>query len=507
MKRGRHTTINPAGVDRCQPRVERSQARADHNPGGRWTTTGNPERGERIWPLQYAVAAIVCLFCSLLCSSLPSAEQPNIVLILSDDQGWHQAGCYGSDFYETPNIDRLASAGMRFTDAYAACHVCSPTRASLMTGKYPARLHVTDHVGGKRKVWHGLKLLVPEWNWNIGLPLEETTLAESLRAAGYATGHFGKWHLNRDKKYQPGRPGDPASQGFDDVLTTHKPGAGPASKYENDAHHVREITERSIAFMEAHRNQPFFCYVTHNSIHNPIMEREELVALYQAKPGSDRADHNPTVGAMVDTLDKSVGTLLDQLDNLGLADNTIVVYTSDNGCKWGPEVLKPLRGGKAELYEGGIRVPLIVRWPAVVEPGSLCAVPVITNDFYPTLIEAAGEKCADPEGDGLSLLPLLTQTGNLDRDAIYWHYPHYHKMSMAPGGAIRQGRYKLIEWFEKSIDGIDTPGAIELFDLEKDLSEQHDLAKDRPELALRMYEKLADWRLTVRAQMMIRNPQ
>ncbi|MEO2032489.1 MAG: sulfatase [Planctomycetaceae bacterium] len=431
-----------------------------------------------------------------------AAGSPNIVFILADDQGWHQAGCYGSHFYVTPNIDRLAAEGMRFTSAYAACQVCSPTRASIMTGKYPARLHITNFIPGSAEKFVDSRLLVPAWQKS--LPLEEVTIAEALKNKGYSTGHFGKWHLNIDKKYKPGRPGDPASQGFDDVLTTHKPGAGPKSKYEDDAHHVREITERALTFIKANRSKPFFCYVTHNSIHRPITERPELVAKYQARADSSRPDQNPVVGAMMDTLDRSVGRILDQLDALNLSDNTLVIYYSDNGCMWGSDVLKPLRGGKAQMWEGGIRVPFIVRWPGVVEPGSVCDVPVTSVDMFPTLLDAAGEKPSFPNVDGESLLPLLSRSGELTRSAIYWHYPHYHHQGGFPSGAIRRGHFKLIEWFDKSIDGIETPGALQLFDLQQDISEQHDLSEIEPDLTDDLYQELRKWRAVVGAQTMPR---
>ncbi|MBX3436506.1 MAG: sulfatase [Planctomycetaceae bacterium] len=434
----------------------------------------------------------------------PDRHRPNIVFILADDQGQHQLGCYGAEFYETPHIDRLAAEGMKFTDAYAACPVCSPTRASIMTGKYPARLHLTDYIPGSDAAAKDQKLQLPDWRKH--LPQEEVTIAEVLKSVGYVTGHFGKWHLNHDKKYAPGRPGDPGSQGFDDVLTTEKPGAGPPSPYEDDAHHVREITEHALAFIETHRDRPFFCYLPHNSIHQPIAEREELIARYRSKPGSDRADHNPTVAAMAETLDAGVGRVLDKLDALGLSENTLVIYFSDNGCMWGPDVLKPLRGGKADLYEGGIRVPLLVRWPGVVAPGSMCDTPVTSIDFFPTLLECIGQKTSDSDVDGMSLLPLLRQEGTLKRDAIYWHYPHYHSLGVAPSGAIRKGRYKLIEWFEKSIDGVETPGAFELFDLASDPSEQRDLVHQRPDLARQLAHDLAEWRGHVKAQDMARNP-
>jgi arylsulfatase A-like enzyme len=434
-----------------------------------------------------------------------TSKKPNIVFILVDDLGWHQLGCCGSDFYETPNIDALARQGMRFTDAYAACPVCSPTRASIMTGKYPARLHITNHLKGSDP--KDEKLLAPKWADMLGL--EEVTIAEALRERGYVNGHFGKWHLSIDKNYRPHRPGDPHSQGFDDVLTTHKPGKGPKSPYENDAHHVRQITEHSLKFIEANRDKPFFCYISHNSIHRPEVEREELVAKYRAKPGADSdqeyGHNNPVQAAMLETLDKSVAMVLNKLDELNLADNTLLVFFGDNG-HLGPKDSKPLRGSKADLYEGGIREPLIVRWRGVVEAGSVCEEPVISNDFFPTLVEAAGGKVTDPTVDGVSIMPLLKQNGKLKRDALYWHYPHYHHQGIAPSGAIREGNYKLIEWYEKSIHGIDTLGALELYDLSKDLNEQNNLADKMPKKTKQLYKRLNAWRKKVRAQDMSLNP-
>ncbi|MHC4649026.1 MAG: sulfatase-like hydrolase/transferase [Planctomycetota bacterium] len=373
-----------------------------------------------------------------------------------------------------------------------------------MTGKYPARLHLTDFIkGGSPK---DKKLLTPDWT--PYLPLEEATIAEALKSAGYACGHFGKWHLNKNKKYKLGRPMDPGSQGFDDVLTTHKPGAGPKSKYEEDWHHVREITERSIAFIENNKDKPFFCYVTHNSIHRPEIEKDQLVTKYSNKPDADNdaryGHNNPKQAAMLETLDKSVGTLLKKLNELNLGDNTIVIFFSDNG-HLGPKDCKPLRGSKADLYEGGIRVPMIFRWPGVVKPGTTCDVPVISIDFLPTLLEVVGVKVTDPTVDGVSIMPLLKQSGKPKRDAIYFHYPHYHGQSIAPSGVIRKGKYKLVEWFEKSVDGF-SPGAVELYDLEKDLNEQDNLAEKMPKKARRLHAKLKRWRKSVGAQEMVRNP-
>lgn len=443
-------------------------------------------------------------------ASLPGAgrantkDRPNIVFILIDDMGYHQLRSSGNWFYESPNLDRLAKEGMRFTSAYAAAPICSPTRASIMTGKYPARLHLTCHLPGNPYPYNKLK--TPETA--PMLPVGETTIAEILKEAGYATGHFGKWHLNVDKDYELGRPGDPDTQGFDEVLTRDKPNeeetasAGADPNY--DAHHVDEITARSIQFIEKYRNEPFFCYISHSSIHRPVMEWAPRIVKYANKPeASNRMGNNPVHGAMVETLDAGVGRVLDKLDELGLADNTLVIAFSDNGSIFGREGLKPFYGGKADLYEGGVRVPMLVRWPGRVRPGTVCDEPVISNDFFPTISEVVGQADKNLEVDGVSLVPLLKQEGKLSRDALYWHYPHYHAQGIAPSGSIREDRYKLIEWFEKSrLQGPEAPGALELFDLATDPGERNNLAGGQPELTQRLYRKLLDWRESVGAQEM-----
>ncbi len=441
--------------------------------------------------------ALLYLFSSCMQSVNDLPEKPNIVFILADDLGQHQVGTYGGNFYETPNIDQLAAEGMRFNNAYAACTVCSPTRASIMTGKYPARLHLTDFIPGK--VPDDVPLLVPEWT--KFLPLEEITIAEALESTGYATGHFGKWHLNKDKKYALGRPGDPGSQGFDDVLTTHKPGAGPDSRYKEDWHHVREITERALSFIEKNKDTPFFCYVTHNSIHRPEIEKEVLLSKYNKKPEAIVGGRkNPIQAAMLETLDHSIGQILTKIKELNLEKNTVVVFFSDNG-QLGVKEGKPYRGSKGDLYEGGIRMPLIIRWPGIVEKGSISEEIVISNDFFPTLAEIAGIREMSGEIDGISLISLLKDPDvNLNRDAVYWHYPHYHKSGLGPQGAIRQGQYKLIEWYEKSL--LDLDGALELYDLQKDPGEQNNLADSKPEIANKLRHELRSWRQQVGAQEM-----
>ena len=453
-------------------------------------------------------------------SGVPTKKNPNFLFILADDLGWSQLGCYGSSFYETPSIDRLATEGMRFTDAYAACPVCSPTRASIMTGKYPARLHLTDFIAGGN--FPHEKYKQPEWQKY--LPLEEITIAEVLKTAGYATASFGKWHLSIAKKPPESLPYNPDKQGFDEYIVTYK----PSSRHdpETDAHNVEIITEKSLWFMEKNKDKPFFLYVTHNTIHGPILGKKKLVEKYRNKPGADLPQNNPVIGAMIEELDNSVGRLLKRLDELKIADNTIVVFFGDNGGLERSAKQTPLRSGKANLYEGGIREPLIVRWPGVVQPGSICSEPVISVDFFPTFLRTLGlenkvKKPIDPVRnsgtpkkqeknnisngvDGVSLLPLLRQSGALNRQAIYWHYPHYHSSSIGPCGAVRKGDYKLLEWFDETICG---PGnKFELYNLKQDIGEQNNLAKKMPEKTSELRELLTNWRNKVNAQMLTPNP-
>jgi arylsulfatase A len=425
--------------------------------------------------------------------------KPNFLFILADDFGWSQLGCYGSDFYETPNIDRLAEESMKFTDAYAACPVCSPTRASIMTGKYPARLHLTDFIAGGSFSYEKYK----QPQWQKYLPLEEITIAEVFKTAGYTTACFGKWHLSIDKKPPESLPYNPDKQGFDEYIVTYKPSS--SRNPESDAHNVEVITEKSLQFLEDNKDKPFFLYVPHNTIHSPILGKKKLIEKYKNKAGADLPQNNPIVAAMIEELDDSVGRLLDKLDELKIADSTIVIFFGDNGGLERSNKQTPLRSGKANLYEGGIREPLIVRWPSVVQPASTCSEPVISVDFFPTFLEILGLKNKAPKPiDGVSLLPLLTQTGPLNRRAIYWHYPHYHSSSIGPGGAVRMGDYKLLEWFDETICG--AGNEFELYNLKQDIGEQNNLAKKMPEKTRELKEMLANWRKEVNAQMLTPNP-
>ncbi len=414
-------------------------------------------------------------------------EKPNFLFILIDDLGWADLGCYGSTFHETPNIDRLAAQGMRFTDAYAACPVCSPTRASILTGKYPATVNLTDFIPGHPRPW--AKLRVPKFNQQ--LPLEEATIPEALKRAGYVSACMGKWHLG-------GKGFGPAQQGFDVVF----PGVNNHDKK------VRSLTDAAIRFIEENRDKPFFLYLAHHSVHIPIEARPELVKKYEAKlePGQKFPQQaNPRYAAMLEDLDHHTGRLIARLDQLGLGHKTVVVFYSDNGgliriFTGKGEITTsnaPLRSEKGTLYEGGIRVPLIVRWPGVVEPKTVCNVPVTSPDFYPTFLELA--RLGDLPGhrsDGESIVPLITQSDLLRRDAIFWHYPHYHHST--PAGAIRQGDMKLIEFFED--------GRLELYDLKADIGETKNLAGAMPEKAKALRTRLARWRESVGAKMPNPNP-
>jgi arylsulfatase A len=432
------------------------------------------------------------------------AKRPNIVFILIDDLGWADVGCFGSKYYQTPNIDRLAGQGMRFTDAYAACAVCSPTRASIMTGKYPARLHLTDWIAGEGdSPTHAL--LVPKWQ--KFLPLEEVTIAEALKPAGYICASIGKWHLGGPKYF-------PEHQGFDVNVAGSNLGHPPSYfwPYEGPRNRVPglkagghegeyltdRLTDAAEHFLEQHKAGPFFLYFAHYAVHVPLQAKPAVVAKYSAKPPPG-AQTNAVYAAMVESVDDSVGRILRKLDALNIASNTVVVFMSDNGGLW-PKATSnaPLRAGKGYAYEGGVREPLIIRWPGTIQPGTQCRVPVSSIDFFPTLLEVAGARVPGPV-DGLSLVPLLRQSGSIQREALFWHYPHYWSGNLVrPFGAVRVGDWKLIEFYEDM--------RVELYDLKDDLSEAHDLSQAQPEKAAQLRERLHQWREAMGAQMPTPNP-
>lgn len=437
-----------------------------------------------------------------------SLDRPNIVLINVDDLGWVDLACYGSGYYETPAIDRLASQGMRFTDGYAACAVCSPTRASIMTGRYPARVGITDWIHhldreahtaigtGKNPVEYvaaeGRPLLCPPnpyW-----MELDEVTLAEMLRPAGYTTCHIGKWHLGHRWWY-------PDRQGFDINIGGCEIGQPPTyfdPYYQNESRSSiptlpprkqgeylsdREADE-AVKFIQDNKARPFFLNMCPYAVHTPLEAKPDLVAKYRIKKPTNQK--NPVYAAMVESVDRTVGQIMKALDEAGLSHKTLVIFTSDNGGLMDHSTdNSPLRSGKGYPYEGGIRVPLIVRWPGRVEPGSECSVPVSSIDFFPTVCEAAGTGLpAGREIDGKNLAPLLTGKGTLEREAIFWHFPHY-RGDVVPYSIIRKGSWKLIKRYEGQ--------RFELFNLKEDLGEERELAEAMPEKVKELDADLREW--------------
>jgi arylsulfatase A-like enzyme len=443
---------------------------------------------------------IRCLFAAVL--GLPSAfvlaadVGPNVIVVLVDDMGWKDLSCQGSDFYETPHVDRLAAAGMRFTAGYAACTVCSPTRAALLAGQYPARLHLTDWIAGHERPRATLR--IPDWTKH--LPLEEVTVAERLQGAGYATASIGKWHLG-------GTGFAPEEQGFGVNLGGTDKGQppsyfspygiatlpdGPQGEYLTD----REAAE-AVAFIEAHRDRPFFLSVAHHCVHTPIQAKPEVAARYAAKrPGIP--PKRAAYAAMVESVDDAMGDILDALDRLGIRDRTAIIFTSDNGGQASLTDMRPLRAGKGSAYEGGIRVPFIVSWPGVTAAGSTSDAAVITPDIPATILDLTGVGPAPAQPlDGRSLAGVL-RGGSLDRDAIYWHYPHYHPSGATPYSAIRSGPWRLVHFYEDDRD--------ELYDLAADPGETTDLATTQPAKAAELRSTLDTWLTDVAAQLPTPNP-
>ncbi|QDU81074.1 Arylsulfatase [Polystyrenella longa] len=425
---------------------------------------------------------------------------PNVILFLADDMGWRDLACYGNEFHETPNIDQLAADGIRFTDAYAACPVCSPTRASILTGNYPATINLTDFIPGHYRPF--AKLTVPEFNQQ--LPDTQETLAEIMKSANYQTGSFGKWHLG-------GQGSLPPDHGFTDWVVSggrhFYPNfrTNPGRKIEDGTYLADFLTSEAERFLEENQDRPFFLYLPHYAVHIPLEAKKELIKKYEDKQKPAYGVNNPIYAAMVEHLDQSVGRLTQKLEELDLAENTIFIFYSDNGGLFkrfdgnGPDVMsnEPLRAEKGTLYEGGVRVPFIVRWPGKVQAGTESAAPVCSVDLLPTIVEMTGQSNQQKkQTDGVSLASLILKQEPLAERSLYWHYPHYHHCD--PSGSIRSGRYKLIEDFQE--------GRLELYDLETDLGEIHNLAEEKPELAATMQQQLADWRAIVGANMPVKNP-
>ena len=448
---------------------------------------------------------------------LAKAEaRPNVILFLVDDLGWADLSCQGSGYYKTPNIDRLASEGVRFTNAYAACAVCSPTRAAILTGKYPARLMLTQWLPAGR--WNSEKNRLREGRFLRQLPLEEFTLPETLREAGYATWHIGKWHLG-------GAPFSlPEHHGFEVNIAGSDHGA-PGSyffpfkgiwKIPTTNHAVLKrtlldgkegdyltdrLTEKAIRLIENRDSEmPFFLYFPFYAVHTPLQGKPELMADFEAIPDAERQG-KPAYAAMVKSVDENVGRVMARLEELGLRKDTLIVFTSDNGGYAGATKNDPLRANKGAHYEGGIRVPLILAGAGVGQSGAISDLPAISCDLYPTILEILGLPSRPHQHvDGISLASELKSQPGAGSRALFWHYPHYNQHPQsAPVSIVREGNWKLIEFLESE--------NLELYDLENDIGESKNLAKTKPELAAELLKRLHAWKREVRADPMTANPE
>lgn len=422
-----------------------------------------------------------------------AANHPNVVFILVDDLGYSDVACYGNTLHETPNVDRLAREGMRFTDAYTACAVCSPTRASIQTGQYPIRYGITDWIAGARKPNTPLKEKYTERM----LPLEAVTVAEAFKEHGYKTSFVGKWHLN-DKDHTTGFPED---QGYDVNIGGHHKGSPPGGywapfknpKMENkpDDHYLTDrMGDEAIGLIKSYAggNDPFFMMLAFYTVHTPIQPKQKLSKYYDQKLSEQASSHwdKPKYAAMVHSMDENVGRVLKALDEQKLADDTIVVFFSDNGGLHWQTSCYPLSQGKGFYHEGGIRVPLIIRKPGQVAAGSESDEPVISNDLFPTLLDMAGLPLRpEQHKDGLSLKPVLEERSFEGHDVLCWHYPHYHGAGETPASAIRMGEYKFIRHYQD--------GTRELYNLKKDIGEADNLVDKMPEKAEKLEAALDQW--------------
>lgn len=456
--------------------------------------------------------ALMALFWTLLGGPSAARERPNFVFLLVDDLGWSDLGVYGSDLHETPRIDQFASTALRFTNAYAASPVCSPTRASIMTGKDPAKLRMT--------VWREAakspplnRRLVPPVTAD-SLPHAELTVAEVLRDAGYVTAHVGKWHLGTAEYY-------PQTQGFDYNIggtlwgapqtffypySGSRPFAGlryvPHLEGGREGEYLTDrLTTEAIGILRAEGNKPFFLHLAYHTVHTPIEGKPAVAERYRGKIRDGMRHRNPQLAAMVHSLDENVGRVLDTLDDLGIADNTVVVLTSDNGgyvnAYDGMRVTDnyPLRSGKGSLYEGGIRVPAIVRWPGVTAPGSVTDTPISSIDYYRTILSIAGlegDRDYNRTVDGINLVPVLRHPASeSERTALFFHYPHYYATT-SPVSAVRVGDWKLLRYYEDA--------SVELYNLSGDIGERRDLAGEQPDTAAALLHRLDAWLERVAAQ-------
>ena len=472
-------------------------------------------------------------------------NKPNIIFILIDDMGWKDLSCTGSQFYETPNIDSICDNGMRFTNGYAAAPVCSPTRASILSGKYPANVGVTNfisHNGG-----HPNKGRLIDAPYADHLPLEDKCLAVALKEGGYQTWHVGKWHIGQ-KTYYPEKHGFEINIGG---CLNGAPGAGGYFSPWTDIEALKDVdvpdgiyltdylTDQTIKLLKKRdKEKPFFLNLWYYSVHTPIQAKEDKIQKYRQKlidlgldkqiefskgdffPGDHKKEKriqrrliqsNPVYAAMIESLDENIGRILNGLKDEKIDQNTIVIFYSDNGglatAEGSPTCNLPLAEGKGWNYEGGLREPLIISWPLVIKAGSLCEVPVTSPDFYPTLLEAAGlDFIPEQHEDGVSLLPLLKGGNSLEREAIFWHFPHYANQGGTPSSAIRMGDWKLIEFFEPvNIEGKEVM-PVELYNLITDEGELTNVSKKNPEIVNKMLNLLHDWRSKIEAKMPTENP-
>ena len=457
------------------------------------------------------ILALVC------CADTARAEEPkmNVVFFLIDDLGWRDLGCNGSDYYKTPNIDRLAKEGVRFTDAYAACTVCSPTRAAIMTGKYPARLLLTQWLPSGR--WSRTGHKMKEGRYISNLPLEEVTIAEALRQHGYKTAFMGKWHLGTETYYYPehqgfdvniaGRDyGAPGSYFFPFTGKWRIPSTGktlhkkqPLSGKKGD-YLADRLAEEAEGFVRSNAENPFFLMLSHYAVHTPLQGKPDKVAKYEAVPETERQG-KPAYAAMVESVDDSVGRVTGVLRELGLEENTLVIFPSDNGGFAGATSNAPLRANTGSNYEGGLRVPAVIKWPGSGKGGRTSSVPITSTDFYPTILAATGQALRPHQHvDGVNLTPLLRGNGQVKREALFWHYPHYNRHPQNfPAGVIRSGDWKLMQAFET--------GEVSLFNLKEDIGETTNLAPKQPKRAKRMLAKLKRWQQEVGAESMRINPE
>jgi arylsulfatase A-like enzyme len=476
---------------------------------------------------------------SLLTSAIRDTKKPNVIFILLDDYGYSDLGCYGSKYYLTPNIDKLALQGLKFTDAYAACPVSSPTRASIMTGLYPVRTGITDWIPGRQATNSGSpddKLIALPFRQE--LDLEYTTIAEVLKKNGYTTMISGKWHLGGEPKYWP------ENQGFDVNKGGYSAGSpvrnqkangyfspygnprledGPVGEYLTDRQ-----TDEAIKFIDENKSKPFFVYLSYYAVHNPMQGKEQQISFFAHRADSmglsaiepftkDKSwirktmsdnyrerviQSNPVYASMIYSVDENLGKLFSKIKDLKIDDNTLIIFTSDNGglstSEGSPTCNSPLRAGKGWLYEGGIRVPLIIKVPGRTKPGTICKTPVSSIDYFETIVELTGSDDGDVTTDGVSLVSLFKKDKMKERP-LFWHYPHYSNQGVEPGSAVRLGRYKLIDNFEK--------GKPELYDLEDDLSETSDISETNTAKTRELYDLLVEWRTRNNVKMMIPNPK